>query len=491
VALAQLAPAAVFGPYAGALGDRHPRGSVLLWGYVAQAAGFAAVAAVLLAGAPPLVAYVFAALATMAVTVTRPTQSALLPALARSPEELTAANVVSGWVESAAGLVAPVLTGVMLAIEGPGLVFAVFAVVVALAALAVRPLAGGPPVLLEPEATEADALRAAVATLRAEPAARLLVMLLVAEFAALGALDVLCVVIAVQQLSLGDDWTGYLNAAFGAGGVLAVGLTVTLVGRRRLVPPLMYGIAIWAAALAVLTAAAAPVSALLLLALAGMACVLVDVSGRTLLQRAAPPEVLARVFGLLEGLQNVGMAAGSLLVPLLVALGGPTAALLGVAAILPLIAVTAGRSLLAIDGRARVPVVELNLLRTMPMFAGLAAPSLEGVAGSLQPRTVEPGETLIRQGDPGDAFYAIAGGTLDVEIDGSRVRTVGRGDGVGEIALLRDLPRTATVVAREPSHVFALGREPFLAAVARHAPLHELADARLTAAAPRERSGPA
>jgi Cyclic nucleotide-binding domain/Major Facilitator Superfamily len=484
VALAQLAPATVFGPYAGALGDRHPRGTVLFWGYVGQGGGFAAMALAVLAGAPPVVVYACAIWATLAVTITRPTQSALLPALARTPEELTASNVVAGWVEGITVLLAPAAAGVVLMVAGPGAVFAVFAGVIALSALATRPLIGRPAVDARPDdAVAGDSLAAGLATLKAEPAARLLVLLLAAQFVAIGALDVLYVVLAKDTLALGDAWAGYLNAAFGAGGALGIAATVTLIGRPRLMPALVLGIVAWAVSLAVLAAVPRAGTALLLLGTAGLARMLADVAGRTLLQRAAPPEVLARVFGVLEGLQDAALAAGSLLAPALVAAGGASLALIGTAAVLPLVALVAFRRLRHIDQKARIPVVELSLLRAMPIFAGLPAPALEGLAGSLNPRAVGVGEVLIRQGEIGEEFFAIAGGELDVDVDGLVVRTVSRGDGVGEIALVRDCPRTASVVARTEAHVFSLAKGPFLAAVSGHAPVHVLVEERLVESA--------
>ena len=484
VALAQLAPAVVFAPYAGALGDRHPRARVLAAAYAAQAASMAATAVVLVAGGPPGLAYGGAVLVTLAVTVTRPTQAALLPELARSPDELTAANVIAGWAEATCVLIAPALAGVLLGVSGPGAVFGVCAAVAGLCVLAVAPLARRTPArsgLVLDDGLDHGSVRAGLTTLRDEPAARLLVGLLSAQFVAIGALDVLYVVLAVTTLSLGESWAGYLNAAFGAGGALAILVTSTLVGRPRLMPPMVAGIAAWAAALALLAAAPGAGAALALLAVAGLARTLVDTAGRTLLQRAAPPEVLARVFGVLEALQDAALAAGSLLVPVLVALGGAPLALVGVAALLPLMAVLTFRRLRTIDAHARVPVAELNLLRCMETFAGLPAPALEGLARSLHPQEVAAGEVLIRQGDLGEHYYAISGGTLDVSIDGRHVTTVGRGHGVGEIALLREVPRTASVTARTDAHVYALEKAPFVAAVTGHAPLEHVMDERLAA----------
>jgi hypothetical protein len=178
-----------------------------------------------------------------------------------------------------------------------------------------------------------------------------------------------------------------------------------------------------------------------------------------------------------------GLAAGALLVPVLAGAGGSRAALLGVAAVLPLAALAGGRALFSLDAGTPVPLVQITLLRSLPLFAKLPVPAIEGLAAALEPVPLAAGTTLIRQGDPGDAYYAIAAGELDVSQDGQFLRRCGRGEGVGEIALLRAIPRTATVTARTGATVYALGREPFLAAVLGHAATHSeaarIADARL------------
>jgi MFS family permease len=463
VAAAQLVPAALFAPFAAVLADRHPPARVLALGYVAQALALGATAVALLGGAPPLVAYVLAAVAATAVTITRPTQAALVPGLARTPDELTATNVVSGWIESVSVLAAPALAGFLLAVASPGWVFAVMAGVSALLVARLR----GP----APACDAQPALEEALAGFRAlarEPSARVLVGLLGGQFVAIGALDVLYVVLAISVLDLGGSGAGYLNAAFGAGGVAGIAFTAALVGRRRLLPPLALGVLVWGAAFVLLAAWPTVGGAFVLLAVAGAARSLLDVAGRTILQRTAPTDVLSRVFGVLEGLSMACLAVGSLLTPALVALAGPRWAVAGIGALLPLGLLLSARTLADIDRRAPVPVVEISLLRSLPMFAPLGAPELEGLAHGLHETSVPAGTAVVREGEPGDRFYVVAEGELEVDAGHRELRRLHRGDGFGELALLRDVPRTATVTACTDSRLYALGKARFLASVGSH-----------------------
>ena len=483
VALAQLIPAILFAPFASSLADSRRPTRVLTGAYVAQALGMSATAAVLLADGPAPAAYAFAAVAATAVTATRPAQAVLLPALARTPEELTAANVVAGWIESISVLAAPALAGLLLALGGAGTVFAVMAIVAGAASLLVAGVKGPSP---------AGGSRAVVAgTLEGlrivarEPGPRALVWLLGLESVAIGALDVLYVVLAIGVLHHGGSTAGYLNAAFGAGGVLGIVATVALVGRSRLGPPLVAGLGVWAAALVGLGVLPSTVAAFALLAAAGVGRTVLDVAGRTLLQRIAPPETLARVFGLLEAVSMAGLAVGSAAAPVFVALAGGRVAFVCLAATLPLGMLLVLRSLLSTDGAAR-PVVEIARLRGVPMFALLGAPELEGLARSLEPVEFGAGARVISEGEPGDRFYVIADGELDVTAGGIHLRTLGRGDSFGEIALLRQIPRTATVTARTPCRLDTLAAPAFLAALTGHVAAglaaEELVQKRLNAA---------
>ncbi len=484
VAVAQLVPSAVFAPFAATLGDRHRAGRVLLWGYLAQALGMGATAAVLLAGGPALAAYGLAACAATAVTITRPTQAALVPTLARRPHELTAANAVTGWIESLTVLLSPALAGVILDLGGPGWVFALMAVVALGSALLVLSVPG-PPVAGAGAGGGGGVVREtyeAVAVLRSAASPRARVVVLGFSSVAFGALDILYAELAIGTLGLSGGWTGYLNAAFGLGGLAAVVVTASFVG-RRLAPALLGGLLAWFATFLLLGVEPTVASALVLLTLGGGASMVVEVSGRTLLQRTAPAHLLARVFGLLESVSSVGLALGSLLVPALMALGGVRAALIGVGALLPFAALLVGGRLRQLDRTADVPVVEIGLLRSLPMFAPLPAPELESVARALVPLDAEAGTVVVSEGDVGDRFYVVADGRVEVSQDGLAGRVLERGDGFGEIALLHDVPRTATCTARTHVHLYALEREDFLAAVAAHphaaAEAHRLASQRL------------
>ena len=487
VALAQLVPAALLAPVFATLGDRRSPVVLLAGGYLAQAAAMAATA-VAITGGMPAMAYAAAVVASAAFTATRPAQSTLIPSLAGTPDQLTAANVVLSWVEAAAIAAAGSLTGVLIWFGGAAGVFGVCAALGAVAALLVARLRV--PALAAPQDAPAVAagLSASARLVVRQPRLRLMLALLTAEAAVVGALDLLFVILAVTVLGRPQAWAGYLNSVYGVGAILAATLGVLLVG-RRLGGPIAGSALLLSGALAALAASLGLAGTVALLTAAGASRALLDVASRALLQRSVPAQSLGQVFGLLEGLTRTGLAIGSVLVPVLVHLGGSRLALLGVAAVLPLAAAAGGRALVTLDAQAPVPVVQIALLRSLPLFADLPAPAVEGLAAALTPAEVPAGAVLIRQGEQGDAYYAIAAGQFDVLQDGRLLRRCGRGEGVGEIALLRAVPRTASVIAHTPATVYRLARDPFLTAVLGHAATrrhaHSIADAQLAADAAR------
>ena len=498
VAVAQLVPAAIVAPVAASIADRRSPVALLAGGYLAQTAGMAGTAAAIVAGAP-LAAYAAAIVASTAVTTTRPAQSALIPSVAATPDQLTAANVVAGWLEAAAVAAAGLLAGVLISSAGVASVFAVcagFGLVAALlvnrlrvAGLAAPGSADGPAdEPLPPEGTApaggiGEGLRLAVR----QPRLRLMMALVTADNIVVGALDLLVVILAVTVLHRSSGWAGYLQFAFGVGALLAATVSVALVG-RRLGGPILAAALAFSGALALVAFGLGLLGTMALLVVAGAGHCLLEVATRTLLQRSVPPGLLGRVFGVLEGFAMAGLAVGALLVPGLAHLGGSRLAVLGVAAVLPLAAAAGGRAVFRLDTGTDVPVVQIALLRSLPLFAELPAPAIEGLAAALRPVELSAGNVLIRQGDPGDAYFAIAAGELDAEQDGQWLGRYGRGEGVGEIALLRAVPRTATVTAHTAATVYRLDRDLFLTAVLGHAPTRRQAD---QIAAVRLATGPA
>ncbi len=479
VALIQLVPAALAAPAASTLGDRFARERVLAVGYAVQAVAMFLTGLTMLADAPPLVTYAVAAATAASLVVTRPTQSALLPSLAMAPADCTVANGASGFFEGGGQLIGPLAAAAILAVGTPATVFfaASIALVVALlVTLGVRPRMA--PIVFAPSNADGVGVLGGLRLVLADRDARVLVGLLTARMLVIGACDVLFVLLALELLETGEPGAGILAAALGAGAMLGGAGTFAIVGRPRLAAVAAVGALVWGAAIAIVglvpSALAAPV--LVVIGSAGLA--IVDICGRTMLQRSVRDEILARVFGLQEGLGMAGLAAGSVLVPVLVGAFGLVGAVVAVGAILPGFVVLRWPRLAALERGAGVPAREIALLRAGPIFRPLPAPELEAVARRAAWLDVPAGDRLIRQGDAGDRFYVLAAGSLRVERDGVLLRDVTQpGEGVGEIAILRDVPRTASVFASEPSTLLAIDRAPFLAAVTGHPDAYAAADA--------------
>ncbi|HZF58458.1 MAG TPA: MFS transporter [Rubrobacter sp.] len=478
IGVIQLIPAAIFAPFASVLGDRYRRERVLLAGYLLQALSVGATAAALLAQAPVLTIYALAALVATSITLTRPAQGSLLPTLARTPEELTAANVAVGWIESLSMFGGPALTGVLLGVWGPGVVFAAMSGALLCSALmAARIQARSAPARGDSVPGMLGELLGGFHALVGGRQPRVIICLMGAHFVLEGAIDVLFVVLSFQILDLGSAGVGFLNAAFGVGGIVGAGLTMLLVARRRLAPPLFGGAAAWGGALVAIGLFPNRIAAPVLVGVAGVGRPLIDVAGRTLLQRVVPDPVLSRVFGVLEGLYMAGLAVGLAVIPTLFALIGVRATFVVAGAFLPVLFLLLSRRLAEVDASGTVPETRLALLRSLPIFAPLPAPAIERVASRLIPMEATAGMPIVRQGEPGDRFYIIADGEVTVSKDDRSVASLGGGGFFGEIALLRDAPRNATVTARTWVRLYALERDDFLEVVTGHKQSAEAADA--------------
>ena len=469
-ALIQLAPSAVVAPLAASLGDRMRRERALLIAYLVQVAAMAVTGGLLLADAPAWIVYLGAAVAASSITLTRPIQAAILPSLSRTPSELTAANVAAGGIATAAMLVGPALAGLALALTGSATIFLAAALVELLSAVLVRgihPIASDP-VQESPTARWRSAIPDAVdglSVLLRERQPRAVLSVLGATAIMWGALDVFIVVLALDVLALGESGVGFLNAALGAGGLLGAALSVSLVGRRGLAGPLGLGVLLWAVPLGAIGLISSVPAAASMLAVAGIGRVVMDVSAVTLLQRATNSRMLARMFGVLEGVHMASLAIGSIVAPLLIALTGERGAFLLAATAMLLAAAVAWPTMRQLDDAAVARPREVAMLRSIPMFAPLGAPAIERLAAAMVPVHAHSGSAVVRQGDPGDHFYIITDGQVAVSIDGHRVREEGPGESFGEIALLRNVPRTATVEALVATELIALDRTTFLEAV--------------------------
>ena len=488
VSMLQLLPATVAAPIGASLGDRFRRDRVLLLSYVLQSTCMVAAAVAILASAPGPLVYGIAIVGACAITLTRPTHGALLPWLARTPAELTAANAASGTMEGLGILAGQAVSGVLVQASGPGVALLAAASVAGLSALAVAtvdvPAGRRPSLTGEGTAPRRRGIRALLAELGAGVSAvvslsgpRTVVLLLGAAAIVWGLLDVLVVVFALQLANLGASAAGYLNALAGVGGLIGSTLALSLAGRLRLAIPFVVALLAWGLPVAIIGLLPIPAFAAVLLVVAGAGRTVQDVVGRTLLQRASPDAVLSRVLGVVEAMFMGSFGIGGALAAVLIALLGAQGAFVVTGLLLPVAIALAWRTLRRLDASAVVPVRELALLRCIPMFGPLPPDILERLALNLEPMHFASGATIVRQGDHGDRLFVIAEGEVEVSIDGTIVGRQGHGTEFGEIALLRDVPRTATVVALTDVELLALPREVFLAAITGDSTSRAAADA--------------
>ena len=475
VGLVRFLPAAAASPFTAVLGDRYRRERVIVVAELSRAVLLATTTAIVVMEGPPALVYVLAGLVAIAYSAVRPAQAALLPSVAKTPKELTAANVTSSTIESLGIFGGPAIGGLLLAATGEEVVFGAAAAAFLLSAI----LIGRVRVDAQPEPRERregvfGEFSAGFVTLYREGGLRVLVFLLASQTFVAGMLNVLIVVTALRLLDLGEEGVGFLNSAIGIGGLFGAVVAAALIG-RRLSSNFLLGIGLWGIPIALIGVFPEPAPTLLFLAFVGLGNTLVDVSAFTLLQRAVPEEVLARAFGAVQALWVAAIGIGSIAAPLLIAAVDIRGALLITGALLPTLALLLRRRLAELDA-VPVPERELELLRGIELFAPLPQPTQESLAQVLSPVRLASAEELFRQGDVGDCFYIVADGDVEIVIDGRVVRETGPGGYFGEISLLRDVPRTATVRAKGDVELFALDRDDFIAAVTGHDASAEVAD---------------
>jgi len=304
----------------------------------------------------------------------------------------------------------------------------------------------------------------------------------------IGAMDIFYAVLAIDLLGLGGSGVGIVGAIGGVGSILGSAAALLLVGRERLGVALVGSAVLFGGGIAAIAVVPGAVPVAALLVVAGIGSGLTYVGAQTLIQRLAGDDVMSRVFGVLQGLLMGGTALGALAVPILIGLVGDRAAFAVAGLSLPVVIGLLGRAIVTGDRLDAGRATELRLLRGVPMFAPLSGPVLERLAACVV-RSHEPaGTAVVRSGDRGDRFFVVAEGHLDVTVRGRDVRHLGPGDAFGEIALINDVPRTATVTAMEPVTLLAIGRTPFIDALTGQARSRtiavDLVDDRLTADVP-------
>ncbi len=476
IVLVQAVPATLAAPLLGLAGDRFPRQRVLLATNAIRALLLAAVTVAALESSSIVVIFLLAALFSVVSTANQPARAALIPVLARSPTEVSSATAVMGSIDTLSFLLGAGLGGVLLAATSVQFVVAMccLSYCVATVLMLEIPLDARP--LWRRHERPRVALATGLRTVLHDHDLRLVIGIVAALSVVDGLTNVLVIVTAIRLLHAGTAGVGYLNIARGGGGLLGGAIALGLLWRSRRAIALALGSLAIGVPLILLGLFPSLALALLAWSALGFGYVLVKASGVTLVQRLAADRVLARVLGLLEMTFVASIGLGAILAPVLISLLGLRGALICTGALLPFAALLRWSALHRLELGAPVPQREFDLLRRCPVFAPLPLAAAEGLARRAVPVEVPAGATVIEQGQPGARFYLIDDGAVEVRQDGVVRRCQGPGEFFGEIALLRDVVRTATVRALAPTRLIALDREPFLIAVTGHSDSHDAAE---------------
>ncbi len=481
--LARMVAASLASPLLSALADRHQRRPVMVICDVLRAALTIAVGVLAVTHASAWSIYALAVVISVVSTAFRPAQAALVPALAATPEQVTASNALAGTIEGAGIFVGPGIGGLVLAVSGTASVFALCVAAYLWSAALVWSI-DEPPRSADPPGAAGEAhtgLTAGLRTIASAPALIAVTCTYAAQCMVAGALGVFTVVLAIDVLGLGNAGVGYLDSVFGVGAILGGVIATGLAGTRRLAAVFAVGVIGWGTGVAVLGATTSTWIVVVLIAGVGVSNTIVDVTAVTLIQRSAPDAVLGRVFGVVESLLMASLGIGSVLAPVAIHVLGIRPALVITGLVLPAVVAVVARTLMQLDSLDPDTGRRVELLRAHRIFAPLADGTLEQLARQLEPLAVAAGAGVIHQGDPGDRLYLVASGELAVDVDGRSGSPLEAGDVFGEIALLRDVPRTASVRALTACDLLTLAREEFLAAVTGHPPSAAEADVVISA----------
>ncbi len=423
-------------------------------------------AAAELAGLSPVLVVSLLALSACLGATFRATQALLLPWLARTPSQLAAANVAATVSENTAALTGPALAGIVLLVADPVAALLVAAGVLVLTVVVLTRVDA--PEQVSVTRTGADRRRALSATrsvLRLGPTGGVVALVFAQTFTR-GALGVLLVLLALDTLGLQNSSVGWLNAAIGLGGLAGAAVGFLMVRVARLARFFVVGVLLWGLGTAALAGAPGLAIALLALAVVGVGNALEDSGVFTLVPRRLGPREAAAGLGALEVVAVAGIAAGALLAPALAGALAVRGAIAGIGGVLVALTLAYGTGLARLDREESGPSPDLELVRGLPAFSVLPVVVLEELAGALTEEHYPSGATVVAEGAPGDRFQVVREGRAAVHVRGVERRVLGPGDGFGEIALLRDVPRTATVTALSDLTTLALERSDFLGALA-------------------------
>jgi MFS family permease len=460
-------------PIGSTLADRLPRKAVLIASDVTRGVLVSIAALLVAADAPAVAVLVLATLSALVGCVFRPAQMAWMPSLTTKPEELTAANGAASTIESLAFFIGPALGALLISATNVQTVFVLNVLTFGVSAILVsgiRPVVRDVP----GDGEDDEAAGEKVGMLRemgggfthiAHDRDLLMVAILVcAQTVVAGATIVLGVVLAVDVLEAGPETVGIIDSVFGVGAIVGGFFAIARSARNHLAGDLALGTALWSLPLLLIVAWPSPVTVFAAVVLLGFGNPLVDVNFATIVQRLTPDRILGRVFGAYEGALIATMALGSAVTPFLVEGAGLRWTLATLALVVGIPALLFVPRCLRLDATLRPPE-GTELLRSIPIFAPMPPAAVEALAGRLVRETVLAGTTIIREGEGSDRFLVIESGRVEVTQDGQHLRFEGPGEFFGEIGLLRDVPRTATVTAVEDSQLLSLEREAFLDAV--------------------------
>ena len=498
VGAARILPYVALSIPAGIIADRYERRLVLLITDVARGTIMLAMACLVALDGPLWAIVALAILATCFSCFFGPTIGAYLPSLVRDERELGPANSAWSTLDNLAFVIGPAVGAILIGLSGIALAFflnaASFAVIaVVLWRLPPERRQGALPAASESSApapaeltTEgevtvsetrdvpagpAPATVAAPVPLPRAPLVGLALIDTVTGFV-FGGLGVLTVVLATDQFGAGEAATGFLNAAVGVGGILGAIGSGAFVIRPGLRGPLLVGSATLAVGVAALGLVGGLGPALVAMAIASTGSLLTEVVSTTLFQRIVPDAVRGRALGTIATISTLAYAAGSLVMPIAAGALGMEPVLLtsGV-----LVVIGAIVSVLLIGrggggGPAPDLVAAAGRIGELAVFAGVPQARLADAFSRAAAVDVAAGTVVIREGDPADRFYVIVDGTFDVDQatpDGGsrRLRTMGPDEVFGEIGLLTESPRSATVRAATDGRLLALDAPDFLGLV--------------------------